>query len=74
MAEPAAEQTAADARQELHAVEHELRAVQEILARMPESDALPADGDEDAWSDDDNSESSVSHNGQSFSPQLIPTS
>lgn len=42
-----------DARKELTAVEHELGAVREILDRLNEPAAGPAEGDADAWSDDD---------------------
>ena len=49
------ERQAAGNRQELLAVEHELAAVEEILQRLNEDgDAQrPAQGDEDAWSDDE---------------------
>ena len=42
-----------DARAELSAVEHELGAVREILERLNEPAAGPADGDADAWSDEE---------------------
>lgn len=42
-----------DARKELNAVEHELGAVREILDRLNEPAAGPAEGDADAWSDED---------------------
>lgn len=48
------EQQAAGARAELQAVEHELAAVEEILQRLnEEGGAAPAQGDEDAWSEDE---------------------
>lgn len=42
-----------DARAELSAVEHELGAVREILERLNEPAAGPADGDADTWSDEE---------------------
>lgn len=55
------EQQAAGARAELQAVEHELAAVEEILQRLnEEGGAAPAQGDEDAWSDDE-AEAQASH-------------
>ena len=41
-------------RAELQAVEHEMAAVEDILQRLNEaSSAAPAQGDEDAWSEDE---------------------